>query len=176
MVNQLTPALRTCCSTRTIPSSTGGSGATTPSRRLDGRDVPVLLSVGYAACHWCHVMAHESFSDPGVAAVMNEKLGVREGKSTGGSDRAVSTPNMYMQATLAMTGSGRLADDVLPDAGQPTILLRHLLPRNPGGARAAEFHPARRGRWQCCDLAGAAAKIGRTWSDAHDRGSFVGRR
>src|SRR5215831_10936734 len=33
---------------------------------------PVLLSVGYAACHWCHVMAHESFEDAGVAAVMNE--------------------------------------------------------------------------------------------------------
>src|SRR5919112_4308464 len=33
---------------------------------------PILLSVGYAACHWCHVMAHESFEDPDVAAVMNE--------------------------------------------------------------------------------------------------------
>ena len=33
---------------------------------------PILLSVGYAACHWCHVMAHESFEDEGVAAVMNE--------------------------------------------------------------------------------------------------------
>src|ERR1700683_3587305 len=36
------------------------------------RDVPVLLSVGYAACHWCHVMAHESFEDPATAALMNE--------------------------------------------------------------------------------------------------------
>ncbi|WP_102959355.1 thioredoxin domain-containing protein [Mangrovicella endophytica] len=35
------------------------------------RDCPILLSVGYAACHWCHVMAHESFEDPDVAAVMN---------------------------------------------------------------------------------------------------------
>ena len=35
-------------------------------------DKPVLLSIGYAACHWCHVMAHESFEDEGVAAVMNE--------------------------------------------------------------------------------------------------------
>ena len=32
------------------------------------RDVPVLLSVGYAACHWCHVMAHESFEDPATAS------------------------------------------------------------------------------------------------------------
>jgi uncharacterized protein YyaL (SSP411 family) len=35
------------------------------------RDCPILLSIGYAACHWCHVMAHESFEDPEVAAVMN---------------------------------------------------------------------------------------------------------
>ena len=34
-------------------------------------DRPILLSIGYSACHWCHVMAHESFEDPGVAAVMN---------------------------------------------------------------------------------------------------------
>jgi uncharacterized protein YyaL (SSP411 family) len=33
---------------------------------------PILISIGYAACHWCHVMAHESFEDEGVAAVMNE--------------------------------------------------------------------------------------------------------
>ena len=33
---------------------------------------PILLSVGYSACHWCHVMAHESFEDHGIAAVMNE--------------------------------------------------------------------------------------------------------
>ena len=35
------------------------------------RDVPVFLSIGYAACHWCHVMEHESFSDPQIAAMMN---------------------------------------------------------------------------------------------------------
>src|SRR5712691_7172834 len=33
---------------------------------------PILLSIGYAACHWCHVMARESFEDPGIAAKMNE--------------------------------------------------------------------------------------------------------
>jgi uncharacterized protein YyaL (SSP411 family) len=37
-------------------------------------DKPVLLSVGYSACHWCHVMAHESFADPAVAAVMNARF------------------------------------------------------------------------------------------------------
>ena len=33
---------------------------------------PILLSIGYAACHWCHVMARESFNDPQTAALMNE--------------------------------------------------------------------------------------------------------
>ncbi|MEO7979488.1 MAG: DUF255 domain-containing protein, partial [Sporichthyaceae bacterium] len=35
------------------------------------RDLPVLVSIGYAACHWCHVMAHESFEDAEVAAFLN---------------------------------------------------------------------------------------------------------
>ena len=38
------------------------------------RDVPILLSVGYAACHWCHVMAHESFEDEQVAAAVNGRF------------------------------------------------------------------------------------------------------
>ena len=38
------------------------------------RNVPILLSVGYSACHWCHVMAHESFENPETAAIMNENF------------------------------------------------------------------------------------------------------
>lgn len=38
------------------------------------RDVPVLLSCGYAACHWCHVMQRESFRDPETAALLNERF------------------------------------------------------------------------------------------------------
>src|SRR5712692_5374779 len=37
-------------------------------------DKPILLSIGYAACHWCHVMEHESFEDPETAALMNERF------------------------------------------------------------------------------------------------------
>jgi uncharacterized protein YyaL (SSP411 family) len=46
-----------------------GTAVLEEAKRLDK---PILLSVGYAACHWCHVMAHESFEDHEVAAVMNE--------------------------------------------------------------------------------------------------------
>src|SRR5262245_10925457 len=45
-----------------------GEAAFIEARRLNR---PILLSVGYAACHWCHVMAHESFEDPAAAADMN---------------------------------------------------------------------------------------------------------
>ena len=41
-------------------------------RRAKHENKPILLSIGYSACHWCHVMAHESFEDPGTAALMNE--------------------------------------------------------------------------------------------------------
>ena len=46
-----------------------GEGAFAEAKRLDK---PVFVSIGYAACHWCHVMAHESFEDAGSAKLMNE--------------------------------------------------------------------------------------------------------
>ncbi len=66
------------------------------------RDVPVLLSVGYAACHWCHVMAHESFEDPGTAALMNQRyVSIKVDREERPDIDAV-----YMEATQALTGRG----------------------------------------------------------------------
>jgi uncharacterized protein len=66
------------------------------------RDVPVLLSVGYAACHWCHVMAHESFEDDEVAAAMNAGfVCVKVDREERPDIDAV-----YMSATVALTGQG----------------------------------------------------------------------
>lgn len=66
------------------------------------RDVPVLLSVGYAACHWCHVMAHQSFEDDEVARVMNELfVNIKVDREERPDIDAV-----YMEATQAMTGQG----------------------------------------------------------------------
>ncbi|OLT49209.1 N-acylglucosamine 2-epimerase [Saccharomonospora sp. CUA-673] len=66
------------------------------------RNVPILLSVGYAACHWCHVMAHESFEDDEIAAVMNEHfVNVKVDREERPDIDAV-----YMSATQAMTGQG----------------------------------------------------------------------
>lgn len=66
------------------------------------RDVPVLLSVGYAACHWCHVMAHESFEDEDVARVVNaDFVAVKVDREERPDIDAV-----YMAATTALTGHG----------------------------------------------------------------------
>jgi uncharacterized protein len=66
------------------------------------RDVPVLLSIGYAACHWCHVMAHESFSDAGTAEQLNAGfVAIKVDREERPDIDAV-----YMSATQAMTGHG----------------------------------------------------------------------
>ncbi len=66
------------------------------------RDVPVLLSVGYAACHWCHVMAHESFEDGVTAAQVNRDfVAIKVDREERPDIDAV-----YMAATQAMTGQG----------------------------------------------------------------------
>ncbi|WP_243059193.1 thioredoxin domain-containing protein [Nocardioides sp. SR21] len=66
------------------------------------RNVPVLLSVGYAACHWCHVMAHESFEDAATAAYMNEHfVNIKVDR-----EERPDVDAVYMQATTSMTGHG----------------------------------------------------------------------
>jgi uncharacterized protein YyaL (SSP411 family) len=65
------------------------------------RDVPILLSIGYAACHWCHVMAHESFEDDTVAAAMNEFVCIKVDR-----EERPDLDAVYMNATVAMTGQG----------------------------------------------------------------------
>jgi uncharacterized protein len=70
--------------------------------RAREQDRPILLSIGYSACHWCHVMERESFEDPEIAAVMNElfvpiKLDREE---------RPDLDSIYMEACQAMTGQG----------------------------------------------------------------------
>ena len=66
------------------------------------RDVPILLSIGYAACHWCHVMAHESFEDDQVAAAMNDGfVNIKVDR-----EERPDLDAVYMNATVALTGQG----------------------------------------------------------------------
>ncbi|HVV36862.1 MAG TPA: thioredoxin domain-containing protein [Acidimicrobiales bacterium] len=78
---------------------------------------PVLLSIGYAACHWCHVMAHESFEDAATAAVMNERfVNIKVDR-----EERPDVDAIYMDATQAMTGRGGWPMTVFvePDAQRP---------------------------------------------------------
>ena len=66
------------------------------------RDKPILLSVGYSACHWCHVMAHESFEDGEVAALVNEMfVSVKVDR-----EERPDVDEIYMEAVQALTGQG----------------------------------------------------------------------
>jgi len=71
-------------------------------RRARDEDKPILLSVGYAACHWCHVMEHESFEDESTAALMNERfINIKVDR-----EERPDIDGIYMQAVQAMTGHG----------------------------------------------------------------------
>ena len=110
------------------------------------RDVPVLLSVGYAACHWCHVMAHESFEDPATAAVVNDNVvAIKVDREERPDIDAV-----YMAATQAMNrgqGGWPMTVFMTPD-GDPFF--------------AATYFP----RAQFTQLVTA---VGETWRDNKDR-------
>ncbi len=70
--------------------------------QAQAEDRPILLSIGYAACHWCHVMAHESFEDEATAAVMNEHfVNVKVDR-----EERPDLDAVYMEAVVAMSGHG----------------------------------------------------------------------
>jgi hypothetical protein len=90
--------------------------ATDALERARREDKPILLSIGYAACHWCHVMAHESFEDEATAAVMNEHfVSIKVDR-----EERPDLDSVYMQAVQAMTGHGGWPMTVfLTPAGEP---------------------------------------------------------
>src|SRR3712207_4446926 len=70
--------------------------------RAREEDKPILLSIGYSACHWCHVMEHESFEDDGTARLMNELfVNVKVDR-----EERPDVDAVYMDAVVALTGHG----------------------------------------------------------------------
>jgi uncharacterized protein YyaL (SSP411 family) len=70
--------------------------------KAKAEDKPIFLSIGYSACHWCHVMAHESFEDPETAAIMNEQfVNIKVDR-----EERPDLDSIYMEAVVAMTGGG----------------------------------------------------------------------
>jgi uncharacterized protein YyaL (SSP411 family) len=86
--------------------------------RAKDEDKPILLSIGYAACHWCHVMAHESFEDEQTAALMNERfVNVKVDR-----EERPDLDSIYMDAVVALTGHGGWPMTVfLTPSGEPFL-------------------------------------------------------
>jgi hypothetical protein len=96
--------------------------------RARAEDKPIFLSIGYSACHWCHVMEHESFEDAATAALMNELfINIKVDR-----EERPDLDAIYMDAVQAMTGQGGWPMSVLVDARRQALPRRHLL-----SARAA---------------------------------------
>lgn len=94
------------------------------------RDVPVLVSIGYAACHWCHVMARESFADAEVGALLNERyVAIKVDR-----EEHPDVDQAFMRATQALTGQGGWPMTVFctPD-GQPFFAGTYFPPTPRGG-------------------------------------------
>lgn len=84
--------------------------------RAKAEDKPIFLSIGYAACHWCHVMEHESFEDPATAKVMNDLfVSIKVDR-----EERPDLDSIYMNAVVALTGQGGWPMSVwLTPDGQP---------------------------------------------------------
>jgi len=127
-----------------------GPAAFAEAKRLDK---PVFLSIGYAACHWCHVMAHESFEDPATAKVMNDVfVNVKVDR-----EERPDVDDVYMAAVQLTTGHGGWPMSVylLPD-GRPFLARTYLRPHDvvATAARVAELWTSDRAR-----LEGAAEEV-----------------
>src|SRR3954463_12408858 len=137
------------------------------------RDVPVLLSVRYAACHWCHVMAHESFEDAATAAQMNEGfVCVKVDR-----EERPDVDSVYMTATQAMTGQGGWPMTVFTTSeGKPFYCGTYFPPRPVHGMPAFRQVLAAVGdAWanRRADLEAAGTKIVSALSSPLDLGESV---
>ena len=90
------------------------------------QEKPVFLSIGYSTCHWCHVMAHESFEDTEVADILNRFfISVKVDREERPDIDAV-----YMSACQAMTGSGGWPLTVLMTPGQKPFFAGTYFPKH----------------------------------------------
>ena len=104
--------------------------------RARAEDRPVLLSVGYSACHWCHVMAHESFEDGRIAALMNELfVNIKVDR-----EERPDVDSIYMQAVVAISGHGGWPMTVfLTPAGEPYFGGTYFPPSTAQGMRGFDY-------------------------------------
>lgn len=115
------------------------------------RDCPVLISIGYAACHWCHVMAHESFENADIAAIMNDSfVNIKVDR-----EERPDVDALYMEATQAMTGSGGWPMTVVATPGGEPFFCGTYFPARGRNGQA--------GFGEICEALAAA------WTDSRDK-------
>ncbi len=125
--------------------------------RAQQENKPIFLSIGYAACHWCHVMEHESFEDPATAELMNQYfVNIKVDR-----EERPDLDNIYMNAIVAMTGQGGWPMSVfLTPEGEPFY----------GGTY---FPPVR--RHNLPSFREVLETVARVWSDEPHRARALGR-
>lgn len=109
---------------------------------------PIFLSIGYSACHWCHVMAHESFEDPDIAKLLNQSfISIKVDR-----EERPDIDNIYMSAVIAMTGQG----------GWPTSVF--LTPDGKPFYGGTYFPPTR--RYGMPSFRDVLLSVARSWQEA----------
>ena len=94
-------------------------------RRAKEEDKPVFLSIGYSTCHWCHVMAHESFEDPEIAAILNRYfISIKVDK-----EERPDIDSIYMAVCQAFTGSGGWPTTIFMTADQKPFFAGTYFPK-----------------------------------------------
>jgi len=125
-----------------------GQEALEKSRR---EDKPIFLSIGYAACHWCHVMAHESFEDPETAEIMNKFfINIKVDR-----EERPDIDNIYMDAVVSLTGQGGWPQSVFLTPDQQPFYGGTYFPPTP--------------RYNMPAFRDVLMSVAKTWEDDKDR-------
>src|SRR5690625_299338 len=119
------------------------------------RDVPVLVSIGYSTCHWCHVMARESFSDPAVGELLRESIvAIKLDR-----EELPAVDAFYMDALLAMRGQGGWPLNVFTTPDARPVFAGTCFPPEP--------------RVGMSSFSQVVTAIARTWSQDRERAESI---
>ena len=128
-------------------------------QKAKAEDKPIFLSVGYSTCHWCHVMAHESFEDQEVAGLLNDAFVCIKVDR----EERPDIDQMYMAAALGMTGRGGWPLTIIMTGDRKPFFAATYIPRSGrfGQAGLMELIPRVKGLWKDNrdELLSSAAKI-----------------